>query len=124
MLYSILLVALGSAIGGVSRFLLQTAFATWVGLSFPWGTLSVNALGCFAIGLTYGLTEHTLARHFIGVGILGGFTTFSSFSFETLSLMQNERPGAALGYVGLSVGVCLVVVWLGWLLAQAIRPTA
>jgi len=121
---SILLVALGSALGGVARFLMQYAFASWVGLSFPWGTLCVNALGCFAIGLTYGLTEHSLARHFIGVGILGGFTTFSSFSFETLALMQNERPGAALAYVGLSVGVCLVVVWLGWLLAQTLRPAA
>jgi len=124
MWYSILLVALGSACGGVARFLMQYAFASWVGVSFPWGTLCVNALGCFAIGLTYGLTEKSLARHFIGVGILGGFTTFSSFSFETMALMQDDHPGAALGYVGLSMGSCLALVWLGWLAAQALRRAA
>jgi CrcB protein len=121
MYVSIVLVAIGSAIGGVARFLMQYWFAQWIGLSFPWGTLTVNVLGCFAIGVTYGLTEHAFSRHFIGVGILGGFTTFSSFSFEAMSLLQNDRPGAALGYIGLSVGLCLVMVYVGYLAALGIR---
>jgi fluoride exporter len=115
-------VALGSALGGVCRFALSGAFELRLGTGFPWGTIAVNVIGSFCIGLAFGLSEREWVRHFIGVGVLGGFTTFSSFSWQTLSLIQQDRLGPACVNVAGSVVLCLCAVWAGYALARALRP--
>ncbi len=113
-------VALGAALGGMARYGFSGVVANWVGATFPWGTLVVNVTGCFVIGIINTLTgpDGRLlvpgnARLFLMVGICGGYTTFSSFSLETLNLVQNGEWLATGGYIGGSVFFCLVGVWLG-----------
>jgi CrcB protein len=109
-----LYVALGGALGSVVRFWLGTAVAERAGAHF-WGTLFVNVTGSYIIGLAAALgKDHAFTRHFVIIGILGGYTTFSSFSLQTLELFQGGQIGWALGNIGLSVVLCLVSVWLGW----------
>jgi len=116
-------VAAGSALGGVARYALSGVVARAVGETFPWGTLVVNVVGSFLIGVVATLTGpdgrllwSPLTRQLVMVGIFGGFTTFSSFSLQTLSLTQDGEWLRAAGNVGLSVAACLVAVWLGALL--------
>ena len=121
----IMLVGVGSFIGGVLRF----GLSTWVHRVldnpwFPYGTLAVNALGCLLIGFLAGLAEARVAftsdvRLFIFVGILGGFTTFSSFALETFSLARDTQTVAALANIGLQLVFGLVAVWVGNVLAHA-----
>ncbi|HUC09210.1 MAG TPA: fluoride efflux transporter CrcB [Stellaceae bacterium] len=113
-------VALGAALGGVARYGFSGVVANWIGATFPWGTLVVNVTGCFVIGIVNILTgpDGRLlvapnARLFMMVGICGGYTTFSSFSLETLNLARNGEWLATGGYIGASVLFCLVGVWLG-----------
>ena len=115
---------LGSALGGGARLYLSTLVARGLGTSFPWGTLAVNVLGCFAIGwlvtwagLRGGLSPS--ARLFLVSGLLGGFTTFSSFGMETWQLVEDGQVGtAALNAVG-SVTAGLAAVATGvWLARQ------
>ena len=97
------LVILGSALGGLARYWLAIVVGAWLGPGFPWGTLLINVLGSLVIGLAGSATdarEHAAFRAFLMVGVCGGFTTFSSFSLQTLELMQNGREGSALLYVG------------------------
>ena len=123
-----LLVALGGAIGSVARYGASGLVARWFGETFPWGTLLVNVLGSFAIGLFATLTGTEgrwlvppAARTFFMVGICGGFTTFSSFSLQTLSLVRDgEWLYAGLNILG-SVALCLLFVWLGHLLAATLN---
>ena len=115
-----LLVAIGSAMGGTLRYWLSGLIANWIGQSFPWGTLVINITGSFAIGLFGTLTApdgRVLVpgewRQFFMVGICGGYTTFSSFSLQTLTLAQDgEWLWAGMNIV-LSVALCLLGVWLG-----------
>ena len=112
----------GSAIGGLARYWLAIVVAWLLGPSFPWGTLLINVMGSFVIGLAGSATdarEHAAFRAFLMVGICGGFTTFSSFSLQTFELMEAGRSGAALGYIALSVGLCLAAVWAGWMIGRA-----
>ncbi|MBE0530785.1 MAG: fluoride efflux transporter CrcB [Rhodospirillales bacterium] len=121
-------VIIGSALGGGARYWCSGFIARTIGETFPWGTLTVNAVGSLIIGLIAALTGPdgrllmgTEARQFIMMGVLGGFTTFSSFSLQTLSLAQDgEWTRAGLNVVG-SVVVCLVAVWAGWALGAAIN---
>lgn len=117
-----LLVALGSALGGCTRF----ALATWLdgrpADGFYWGTLMVNVVGCLVMGAVAALSETEWVRQFVMVGILGGFTTFSAFGLHTLRLAQAERWGTAAVYVLASVALCLLAVWLGWMTARTLRP--
>ena len=113
-------VALGGALGSVARYACSTAAARWLGADFPYGTLFVNVTGSFAIGVLAALvaTDGRLllgadARAFLLVGVLGGFTTFSSFSLETLELARGGALGAAVANVALSVVLCLAGAWLG-----------
>lgn len=122
----IILVGLGSFFGGALRY----GLSTWVHRQldnpwFPYGTLTVNVLGCLAIGFLAGLAETRVAinsevRLFVLVGILGGFTTFSSFALETFLLARDTQNIAALANVGLQLALCLLAVWIGNMLAQAI----
>ncbi len=98
-----------------------------MGATFPWGTLIVNILGCTFIGFFATMTApegrwlvSTPARQFVMVGICGGFTTFSSFSLETLNLARAGEPGRALAYVLASVLICLLGVWAGYAAALEI----
>ena len=114
------IVAIGGAIGTTLRFWLGGLIANWVGQTFPWGTLVINVTGSFIIGLFATLTapEGRIMvpgewRQFFMIGICGGYTTFSSFSLQTLTLVQDgELAGAGLN-IGLSIVLCLLGVWLG-----------
>lgn len=111
-------IALGGALGSVLRFGADTLIARIAGGAFPWGTLTVNVVGSFAIGILLAIVGPvrppgpTAVQAFAAVGVLGGFTTFSAFSGQTLLLAQGEPLKAAL-YVGSSVALCLLAVWLG-----------
>jgi len=114
-------VALGGALGSVARYACSGLAVRWLGSGFPWGTLFVNVSGSFAIGLLAALVTSdgrpllgSDARAFVMVGVLGGFTTFSSFSLETLNLARGGAIGAAGGNVALSFGLCLAGAWLGF----------
>jgi fluoride exporter len=118
-------VAAGSAIGGVLRYQIGGLISAAWGVRFPWGTFVVNVVGSFAIGL---LAVLLLARHsgawpareFLIVGLLGGFTTFSSFSLEVLQLLQAGDVARALTYVGASAGLCVAAAVLGaWIAERA-----
>ena len=118
-----LVIALGGALGSVLRFWIGTGVdsALTKGSSiFPWGTIVVNITGCFIIGLFATLTSPegrwlvpSLARPFVMIGILGGYTTFSSFSLQTLSLWNDNQRWEALANVLISVVLCLVGVFVG-----------
>lgn len=120
------LVGVGSLIGGVLRYSLSTwMYRVLDNPWFPYGTLAVNGLGCLAIGFLAGLAESRLAftpeaRLFIFVGILGGFTTFSSFALETFSLARDTQSAAALLNIGLQLALGLAAVWIGNIMAQVI----
>lgn len=121
-------VALGSAVGGVARYWCSGLAARAFGETFPWGTLLVNVSGSLAIGIIWTLTGPdgrlligSTARQFVMIGVLGGFTTFSSFSLQTLTLMQDGQwLPAGLNVVG-SVVLCLAAVWVGHALGLAIN---
>jgi fluoride exporter len=115
------LVMIGSAIGGVTRYWLSGVVARCIGETFPWGTLIVNVSGCFAIGFFATITApedgrvflDSETRQFVMIGLCGGYTTFSSFGLQTLNLMRGGEAFAALANIGLSLGLCLFAVWLG-----------
>jgi CrcB protein len=121
-------IALGSALGGVARYWCSGVAARLFGETFPWGTLFVNVSGSFLIGVFATLTgpdgrmfAGSTARQFVMFGLLGGFTTFSSFSLQTLSLAQDSEWLQAGGNIVGSVVLCLLAVWLGHLFAQSIN---
>ena len=119
---ALLAVALGGASGAVLRFAVSAAIGAHH--VFPWATLAINIAGSFAIGLlwgAYGATEwfQQWGRLFLVVGLLGGFTTFSAFSLETLNLLQGARFSLATGYVAASFAGCLAAVWMGERAGQA-----
>lgn len=121
-------VALGGAMGSVFRFACSGMIAAAFGQTFPWGTLVVNVVGSFIIGFTATLTGPdgrlmvpSDARTFVMVGICGGFTTFSSFSLQTLSLMQDGEWLQAGWNVVLSVVLCMIFVWLGHVAAASLN---
>ena len=113
-----LIVGAGSFLGGIARYALSGLVHRWAGAGFPWGTLAVNVAGCFLIGGVLHLVEdRTLlgpdARLFVAVGLLGGFTTFSAFGWETFELLRGGQLGLALLNVGGNVAAGLTAVWLG-----------
>jgi CrcB protein len=121
-------IAIGSAIGGVARFWCSGFFARLIGETFPWGTLVVNVLGSFIIGFFATLTApdgrvfaSTTTRQFVMIGFCGGFTTFSSFSIQTLNLMNDGEWMQAGANIAGSVALCLLAVWLGHALAVSLN---
>lgn len=122
---ALLTVAAGGALGAVLRFSIAALIGTHH--LFPWATLSINIAGSFAIGLVWGGYGHTewfanWGRLLIVVGMLGGFTTFSAFSLETLNLLNSNRSIVAGGYALASVLVCLIAVYFGEKAGQALLP--
>ncbi len=124
------LIGLGGAIGSIARAWLGTAVIALTGAAFPWGTILINIIGSFVIGFfgTLTATEGRFAvpfdvRAFVMVGICGGFTTFSSFSLQTLDLLRDGRAGQAFGNVVLSVILCIGSVATGYFLASTVRTS-
>jgi CrcB protein len=119
----ILLVAIGGAVGSIARYLMASGIQTATAWEFPLGTVLVNIVGCFLIGILYVLLvarpdpRHEL-RALLIVGVMGGFTTFSSFSLETVTLAMNGHYMSATLNVVISVAACLVGTVLGIALAR------
>ena len=121
----LLLVGCGGFIGSIARFLVQKLNLSWHFLSIPMGTLSVNVLGSLLIGLIIGISGKSEIispglRLFLMVGICGGFTTFSSFTAENLTLMQNGQIASVLVYTGLSIFFGFMAVYLGYVLSNLV----
>src|SRR6516162_4232541 len=115
---------LGSILGGVARYFLSGVIARRVGETFPWGTLFINVSGSFLIGIFGGMAQDNASLMaspdpwlFAVTGFLGCYTTVSSFSLQTLTLARDGERGRAIGYVAISVGLCLGAVSLGFALA-------
>lgn len=126
-----LVIGLGGALGSMLRFGIGSLIDMNVqktGQIFPWGTIVVNVTGCFVIGFIFTISTgegrlllSPLTRNFIMIGILGGYTTFSSFSLQTLTLTQDGQWWGAAANVLLSVVLCLVGCWLGAMLAGSLN---
>lgn len=119
-------IAIGSALGGLARYGCGVLAVAWLGPAFPWGTIFINILGSFVIGWFATLTGpdgrllvSSVIRQFVMVGICGGYTTFSSFSLETVTLLQRGNPSGAIANVGLSLMLCLAAVWVGHKVAES-----
>ena len=114
---TILVIGIGSFIGGISRYLLTQLIQSKFLSTFPFGTLSVNIIGCFIIGIVFGLSERgSLSmewRIFLATGVAGGFTTFSSFSNETISMLRDGQYWLAFGYIASSVIIGLMATFAG-----------
>ncbi len=118
-------VAIGGALGSVARFGLNGLISTRLGETFPWGTLAINVTGSLLIGIFAAYSDpdgramiSPGVRQFFMIGICGGYTTFSSFSLQTLRLAQDREWLYAGGNIVLSVVLCLVAVWLGFVLGS------
>ena len=116
-------VAAGGALGSLLRFWLTAVIGARTGAAWPFHTLVINVLGSFAIGWFATWTAERVPvpadwRVFVMVGVCGGFTTFSSFSLQTLDLARGGAPGLAAAYVAASLVLCLLGVWAGFALAR------
>ena len=121
-------IAIGSAIGGAARYWCTGFAARLFGETFPWGTLLVNITGSLIIGFFSTLTGpdgrifvSSTTRQFVMIGLCGGYTTFSSFSLQTLNLVQDSEWLQAGGNIVGSVVLCLFAIWLGHILAASIN---
>lgn len=123
-----LLVFLGAGVGGVVRFWLGGVIQQAAGSGFPWGTLTINVTGSFVLGFLYILLEGTAAsaywRVLLGIGFCGGYTTFSTFSYEAVRLMQSGEWNRATAYMTGSVVLSLAAMFIGFRIANAILRKA
>lgn len=120
---TLLAVALGSALGGAGRYLVQGAVQRWTGDAFPWGTLAVNVTGSFLLGLLlrYALDSAAISaglRTFLAIGLCGGYTTFSAFGWETVALLEAGDWRRAGAYVTLSLALTIGATLLGVMAAR------
>lgn len=129
MIKQLIVIGLGCAIGGMSRYGLSEGLHHWLGRSFPWGTLCVNLLGSLLMGIGFiilverplfnvGLSQHL--RLFLLVGLLGGFTTFSTFSIDTIHLLENGHLLISSLYIIISVILCVLAAYTGLTLTRLI----
>jgi CrcB protein len=123
MIKSILLVGLGGAVGSMLRYLTSILINKYTNSHFPWATFTVNILGCFLIGLLFGMLEkQQIASQNIKLlfitGFCGGYTTFSAFSIENVSLLQGQHSLVAFAYMAASIIAGLGAVWLGLFIAR------
>jgi CrcB protein len=122
----VLLVALGGAIGSVLRYVTAVLAVRWLGTDFPWGTLAVNLVGSFAIGLVNELAADALtlspqARLFLATGVMGGLTTYSAFSYETARLMEAQAWATACVYIVATTAACIGLCFVGFAAARLVR---
>ena len=120
-------VALGGALGSLARYFATIAVTAILGSEFPWGTVVVNITGCALIGALVGagalmakVASESVVRDFLIVGLCGGYPTFSSFSLQTLTLLQAGQSARAMANVIASVVLCLLATWAGYTLARAV----
>lgn len=118
-------VIIGGGIGSAARYWLSGYISRWSGSVFPWGTLVVNIIGCLVIGIFMSVfherfVETPQLRLLLTIGICGGFTTFSTFSYETIMLLQSSEYFYATMYIGGSLVLCLVGTWLGLTLGKVL----
>lgn len=121
----VLAVAAGGAVGSVLRFWMSTWVHSFAGRGFPYGTLTVNVLGCLAMGFLFvlfmdRLSDNAVLRAGILIGVLGGFTTFSSFSIETFNLIEQGASLKAIANMILSLLLCVSATWVGVLLGRQV----
>ncbi|WP_445193610.1 fluoride efflux transporter CrcB [Sphingomonas sp. Tas61C01] len=120
----LLLVMIGGALGSGARFLTGRAMLAWLGPDFPYGTLAVNLAGGLLMGLLVGTLARTGAsddwRLFVGVGVLGGFTTFSAFSLDLVTLVESGAAATAIGYALASVFGAALALFAGLTLARSV----
>lgn len=119
------LVFIGGGIGAVFRYLLSGWVYKIIGTDFPYGTLAVNVIGCFVIGLFLTMAEDKFLispsfRIFFAIGILGGFTTFSTFSFETIELLKDGAFAIGLLNITASIVIGLTATWVGTIVGRII----
>ena len=124
-MYRTLLVAVGGLVGSVARYWVTGWVQNLNGAQFPFGTLTVNVLGSFILGLVVALSlERGLInaelRFLLGIGFCGGFTTMSTFSYEAVALLRDGSVAASLGNIGLTLVSCLTAVWLGGLAGRVL----
>ena len=122
---NLIAIAGGGALGALLRFWMSTSVYAMFGRDFPYGTLAVNVVGSFAMGILFVLLDEKFSlapewRAALLIGLLGAFTTFSTFSIETLNLMLSGETMKALLNVVLSVMVCIMATWLGLLLGRQV----
>jgi len=123
MLSTLAQVALGGAIGASGRYLTGVAAIRLMGPGFPWGTLAVNVLGSFAMGVlvvTFGHLSANRLAPLLMTGVLGGFTTFSAFSLDALTIWERGQQGLAATYVVASVGLSLAAIVAGLWMARGV----
>lgn len=118
MMKNILLVGLGGSIGSIARYLMQKWFASNYMQAFPWGTFAVNIIGCFLIGLFWGLSFKSFDNNeswklFLMTGLCGGFTTFSAFTLEGIVLIKDQKLVLFFSYVAANVVVGLLATYIG-----------
>lgn len=117
----VLYVAVGGALGAITRYALGGWIHAWAGAAFPWGTFVINASGSLLLGFLWVLLEGSPAapqwRAFLGIGFCGGYTTFSTFSYEAVRLLQSGQTARATAYVLGSVVVSLIAAILGFRMA-------
>jgi fluoride exporter len=118
-------IAAGGALGALARYGMSSAVYAWLGRGFPWGTLAVNLLGSFLMGLLFVLLIERLSwapewRGAILIGFLGAFTTFSTFSIETLNLLEEGAMLTAFLNMVVSVWLCVLVCWVGVILGRSL----
>jgi fluoride exporter len=119
----LLFVALGGALGSVMRYLTALLAARWLGGDFPWGTLAVNIVGSFLIGVINELGSDALrvspeSRLFLATGVMGGLTTYSAFSYETARLMERQAWSTAWIYVVVTTAACVALCFVGFAAAR------
>ena len=115
---NVLLVGLGGGIGSMARYLCQRWFAVNYASSFPWGTFTVNIIGCLAIGIFWGLSFKSFNTNeswklFLMTGVCGGFTTFSAFTLEGVGLLREQKLALFFSYVAASVVIGLLATYIG-----------
>jgi len=120
----LLAVMIGGALGAGARYLVGGAFLRAVGPGFPWGTLAVNLIGGLLMGVLVGVLARTVnggeqARLLLGVGVLGGFTTFSAFGLETWQMIERGQMGIGFAYVAASVIGAVALTGVGLMLARS-----
>lgn len=123
MLYTLIQVAAGGALGASGRYLTGVGMTALMGRSYPWGTLTVNVVGSFLMGVlvvTLANLSATRFAPFLAIGVLGGFTTFSSFSLDAVTLYERGEVALAAGYVAASLILSIAALFAGLFLTRSV----
>lgn len=123
MIWTLIQVAIGGAIGAIARYMTNIGLLRLIGPGFPWGTLTVNVVGSFLMGLAWVLLDVRGAMRFaplVMTGVLGGFTTFSAFSLDAVTMVERGQAGLGLIYVAASVAASIGALFAGVLIARGV----